>query len=243
MAYRYRSARSAKKLARKSKRNFLVTLFLIALLIYGAFIWILPSLINGMIVVKNFTHPTQKVTTESSKNSSLAPPVLNIPFEATNTAQINIKGFGTPNSKVAIYLDDDKKDTVEVSSDGTFESSNISLVLGTNNIIGKSIDENNNESLPSKNLKIIYDNEKPKLDISEPQDDKKIQGGDKKIKIAGRTETGAQVYINDSQIIVDKDGNFSSEQILNEGDNNFSIKAIDKSSNDTEISRKVSYTP
>ncbi len=243
MARKYQSRRQIRKLAKKSSRNFFVTLFLIALLFYAAFIWILPSLINGMSIVKNLTHPKQKVVTDSSKNSSLAPPVLNIPFEATNTAQINIKGYGTPNSKVAIFLDDDKKDTVEVSSEGAFEFKNVPLVLGTNNIYGKSVDEENLESLPSKNLKIIYDNEKPKLDIGEPEDGKKIQGGDKKIKIAGKTEMGAQIYINDSQIIVDKDGNFSSEQSLNEGDNNFNIKAIDKASNSSEVQRRVIYNP
>lgn len=243
MAQRYRSRYKARKLAKRSRRNFVVTLFLIALLIYATLAWLLPFIINSVGFIKGNLSPTKKIVAESPENSSLAPPVLNIPYEATNTAQINIKGYGTSNSKVEIFLDDSKKDIVDVSEDGTFEFKNIELVIGTNNIYGKSVDEKNKESRPSKTFKIIYDNEKPKLDIGEPEDGKKIQGGDKKIKIAGKTEMGAQIYINDSQIIVDKDGNFSSEQSLNEGDNNFNIKAIDKASNSSEVQRRVIYNP
>lgn len=243
MAYSYRSRRSAKKLAKKSKRNFVVTLFLIAFLIYATIKWILPNLVNSVGFVKNKVSSQPTIVDNLTENSLLAPPVLNIPYEATNTAQINIKGYGTPNSKVAIFLDDEKENTVEVSADGSFELKDIELSLGTNNIYGKSIDEKDQESLPSKNFQILYDNEKPKLDIAEPEDGKQIQGGDKKIKISGIVEIGAKVILNNGQIIVDKDGKFSSEQTLNDGDNIFNIQAIDASSNSTEISRKVIYQP
>lgn len=243
MAYKSSSRRQYRKLAKKSKRNFFITVFLIILVMYLGLLWGLPVLINGVTSVKNYVKPVKKTITESPKNSSLAPPVLNIPYEATNTAEINIRGYGTPNSKVAIYLEDDKKDTTEVSADGVFEVKNISLSFGTNNIYGSSVDENNLESLPSKTLKIIYDNETPKLNISEPEDDKKIQGGDKKIKISGNTEVGAHVYINESQAVVNSEGKFSEEFSLNDGDNNFNIKTIDEASNATEVSRKVTFTP
>jgi len=239
MAQRYRSRRQARKFARKSRRNFIISLFLIGLLGYLSFAWILPTLINGIGLVKNNFSPSKKVVSDTSYNSSLAPPVLNIPYEATNTAQINIRGYGAPNSKMAIFLDDDKKDSVEVTDDGTFELKNIQLGLGINNIYGKSIDDKNQESLPSKTFKIIYDNEAPPLNISEPEDGKIIQGGDKRVKISGNTEVNTQVFINDSQVIVDKNGNFSSEQTLNEGDNNFNIKAVDSVSNFTEAVRRV----
>ncbi len=243
MANKYQSRYKARKLAKKSKRNFVITLFLIVLLLYAALFWILPFFINGISMVKNYAKPIKKQTGELSKNSSLAPPVLNIPFEAINTPEINIKGYSAPNSKVAIYLDDNKVDTIDVSSDGTFEFINVSLMIGTNNIYGKSIDENNLESLPSKTFKITFDNEKPNLTLKEPEDNKNIQGGDKKIKIAGNTESGAHVFINDNQIIVDGDGNFSTDQPLNDGDNNFNIKAVDEASNTTESSRKVTFQP
>lgn len=243
MAYRYRSRRSIRKLAKKSRRNFLITLILTSLLMFVTIKWILPNFINGIGFVRSSLTPSPKVVTDITKNSSLAPPVLNIPYEATFSGQIDIRGYGTPDSKVAIFLDGEKKDIVETTEDGSFEVKNIQLALGTNEIWGKSIDDNDTASLPSKTLKIIYDNEKPPLNISEPEDGKKIQGSERKVKISASTEPNAQVFINNSLVIVNSDGNFVSEQTLNDGDNIFNIKAVDKALNFTEISRRVTYQP
>ena len=128
-----------------------------------------------------------------------------------------------------------------MSSDGSFIIENVSLVLGTNNIYGKTLDEGE-ESLPSKTIRVLYDNEKLPLAIFEPEDGKKIQG-ERKLRISGKTEPGARVFINGSQTIVDKDGNFFTEQLLNDGDNNFNIRAEDSATNITEVERSVSFTP
>ena len=237
--YQYRKA---KRLQSKSKQTFFVTIIIILILIYATVAWILPSLIGGISFIKNLTNPSHK-TINPTDQVTLAPPVLNIPYEATNTAQIDIAGYATPNSKVEIFLDDDKKQTIDVSEDGSFNFKDISLSLGTNNIYGKSVDEKEEESLPSKTLVIIFDNENPTLNISEPEDNKVIQGGDKKVKISGKTEVGINVFINGNQVIVNMDGNFSTTQDLNEGDNDFNIKAIDKAANFTEKSLRVIYHP
>ncbi len=237
--YQYRSFKRAKN---KSRQNFAVSLVIIIILLYIAFIWVLPNLIGGLGYIKNLTQPNKKPANPETQ-ITLAPPVLNIPYEATNTAQINISGYSTPGAKVELFVDDDKKDTVDITSDGSFNVKNISLSLGTNNIYGKTIDDQGKESLPSKSIKIIYDNEKPALSISEPEDNKTINGGDKKVKISGKTEPGANVYINNTQVIVDKDGNFSQTLDINEGDSDFNIKSSDHAQNTTETSRKVTYKP
>lgn len=243
MAYRYHSRRSVKRIARRSRRNFLITLIIIAVLVYSTVTWVLPSFINSVGFVKNVIKPPQRTLSQSSENTALAPPVLNIPYEATNTAQIDIKGFGTPNSKIKLFIDDDPKQTINVSSDGSFDFEKVLLNLGTNNIYGKTIDERGSESLPSKEVKLIYINEKPSLNINEPEDGKKIQGGDKKVKVSGKTDPGVQVFVSSNQVIVDRDGNFSIDLSLDEGDNTISIKAVDAASNSIEIQRRVNYTP
>lgn len=243
MAYnRYRSRRSAKRLARKSRRNFFITLIIVAVLAYSTINWILPNFINGIGFLKNIIKPSSK-TFQSADMSAIAPPVLNIPYEATNSAQIDIRGFGTPNSEVMLFIDDDLKQTTDTSSDGSFAFENVALSLGTNNIYGKTADADGNESLPSKVVKIIYDSEKPPLVINEPEDNKKIQGGDKKVRVTGHSDPGVKIFINDTQVIVDKDGNFAFDQALNDGDNSIFIKAVDTASNITEEERRVTYTP
>lgn len=235
--YQYKSL---KRIQNKSRRNFFISLIIIIALLYIAFAWILPNLIGGLGFIKNFTNPSKKIASLDNQ-VSLAPPVLNIPFEATNTAQIDISGYSTPGAKVELFIDDDKKQTVDVSADGSFNIDDIALSLGTNNIFGKTLDEQGKESLPSKNLKILYDNEKPTLSMAEPEDNKVINGGDKKVKISGKSEPGTNIYINNTQVIMDKEGNFSTTLDINEGDNDLIIKAVDKATNVTEISRRVTY--
>ncbi len=235
--------RSSKRLAKKSRRRFITTVILIGFILFATLNWVLPNFINVLGFVKGLLQPSQKVTSLLEEDPLLAAPVLNIPYEATNSSEIDIRGFSTPNSKVKLFLDDEEKQTTDVKEDGSFIFEKVSLNIGTNNIYAKSIDEKEKMSLPSKTFKIVYDNEKPSLSINEPEDNKKIQGGDKKVKISGKTEAGAKVFINESQIIIDQDGNFSTESTINDGENTLTIKSVDLSSNTTEVQRKVTYTP
>lgn len=241
MAQRYRS-RSARRLVRKSRRNLILTFLLIIALLYATINWILPSFINMLGVVNNIIKPSQKEVKVNQLNSTLAPPILSIPFESTNTAKINVGGYSNPNSKVKIFVDDKEITTISVLEDGSFMAREIGLSFGTNMIFSKSVDEEGKKSLSSKTFKIIFDNEKPPLSINEPEDNKNV-AGEKKLKISGKTEPGAQVFVNNAQVIVDKDGNFSIEVQLSDGDNNFNIKAQDQASNFEEISRKVIFAP
>ncbi len=241
MGYRYHSRRSARRLARKSKKNFFLTIIIVGALIYATLKWILPNFIGGIGTIKSTLAPDQQVV-KTSKNV-LAPPVLNIPFEATNSAVIDIKGFGVPKSKVRIFIDDEKIAEVTVKEDGTFAAESIELSLGINNIFGKTIDEQGSESLASKTIRLSYLAEKPKLELREPEDNRSITGGDRKVTVSGSTSAGVRIYINGGQTIVDRDGNFSSVLEVSEGENTITVKAADGAGNSTEIQRRVVYSP
>lgn len=226
---------------RKNKRNFLVTLIIIAILLYVALYWALPNLINILGTAGKVFKQTNKVEPISDK-SSLAPPVLFIPYEATNSAKIDIKGYASSNSKVRIFLDNELKGETDVLEDGSFIVRNIELNLGTQDLFGKTIDDKGQESLLSKIVKITYDNERPILEITEPEDNKEIKDN-RKVKISGKTEVGARVYVNSSQVIIDAEGKFQTEPSLNDGENILTIKAEDKATNYTEIIRRVLFKP
>ncbi len=243
MKYSYQSRRQARRLAHNSRKNFIITIILVLALSYVTLTYILPFLITSVGFVRNNGSTKPTIVNTDANSISLAPPVLNIPYEATATAQIDIKGYAAANSKVKLYLDDENKGTADVSSDGDFTFQNINLSLGTNNIYATAMDDKNKESLPSKTIQVIYMNQKPNLEISEPDDNKIIQGGDKKVKIAGKTDNNVKVYINGSQIVINGDGSFESTQTVNEGDNIFNIQAVDLASNTQEVDRKVTYKP
>lgn len=239
MAY---ATRSTRRLAKKTKRNLLTTIIIIIVLIYATLNWVLPIFVGGIGFVSDIIKPPKQVETPIGENATLAPPIFNIPYEATNTAQIDIKGYATQTSKVKFYLDNELKDTVNASEDGSFVIRSVLLSLGTNNIYGKTIDDKDIESLPSKTIKLIFDNEKPPLEIFEPPDGKSIQG-ERKMKIVGKTEPDSEVYINSNRTIINSEGGFTTEVSLSDGENTYNIKSQDKASNSTEIIRKVNFQP
>lgn len=225
--------------ARKRKPNMLGTIILIILILFISFNWVLPTLVNGLGSLNRLFKPVKQG--EQTPLSTLAPPVLLIPYEATNSAKVDISGYATSHSTVNIYLDEVLAAQIETGEDGSFIARNFSLKLGTNNIYGKTVDQKDQESLSSKTLKVIFDNEKPELEVTEPEDGKTSQ--DRKIKVSGKTEPGATLYINDQRTIMSDDGSFASEITLNEGENTLTIKVHDGAGNLTEIQRKVNYQP
>lgn len=234
----------SRRLERKSKKNFYLTIIVCAVLLYILLAWFIPTFIGSLSLLNRFKSPlkTQESITE---NASLAPPVLNIPFEATSTAEILVKGYSLSNTTVEIYLDGDLKSSVKTSEDGSFISDPIELNLGINNISGITVDNNGNKSLSSKPISITYSNEKPILEIQSPSDNQEIKGGDKKVTVSGKTNADKDIVItiNGNRAIVNSEGNFSQIVEINEGDNNITIIAVDTAGNSTQVSRKVIYKP
>lgn len=204
-------------------------------------VWGLPFLIGSLSVFNKFKPSTAKQ--ESVEDLAIAPPILNIPFEATSSSTLQISGHSTPNSEVEIYFDDEIKDMVETNSEGNFKTDPLELSLGTNNIYGKTISDKGIKSLPSKTIKLLFNNEKPKLEIAEPQDNAQIKGGDKKIRVSGTTDSNNIVSVNGLNTIVNSEGNFSIEVNINEGDNVIQISASNQVGNSNQVERKVNYTP
>lgn len=228
---------------RQGKKRLVLAILIIAIFVYALFTWFLPTLIAGLSVFNRFK-PVFVKEIPISENTTLAPPVLNIPYEATNTAKIKIRGYSSPYTKVEIYLDEGLQTTAESQEDGSFTSEAIILSLGTNDIFGKTIDDKGSRSLPSKPIRIIYTNEKPKLEIRAPEDNQTIRG-DKKILVLGTVEANKDiaVSVNGIRAIVTPEGNFSQGIELNDGENEIKITATDLIGNTTQMTRRVIYEP
>lgn len=245
---RYKQNRSkfqpftSKRVERKIRNRFILSLLLALVLIYFLFTWLIPNLIGQLRVINRFK-PDLNQKKHLLENASLAPPVLNIPYEATNTAVIKISGFAQPRTKVEIYIDDNLQTTVDTKDDGAFLAENIQLLLELNNINAKTVDEKGGKSLPSKTIRIIYDNQKPKLELSKPEDNQVIKDGDKKITILGNTEPGNDIWVSGVKIVVNSEGSFNQTIGINDGENDLIIQATDKAGNTTSLSRKVIYQP
>lgn len=204
------------------------------------FVWVLPFIIGQLSFLNKREKP---VDVEALRlDEAIAPPVLYIPFEATNSASLPISGYAAAGSKVEVYIDEEIKAQVDTDSESKFTTSAISLNLVTNNINAVTIDKDNKKSLPSKNIKLYFSNEKPELSVSEPGDGTEIKGGDKKVKVAGKTDANNSVMVNGSTVIVGSEGNFETVVALNDGDNTLTIVASNSFGNSNQLQRLVKYT-
>lgn len=240
---RYRSSyqpRSLRRKASRTQKNLVRNVIIGIILIYVVVFWGLPNLIGSLSFLNKFK------TTQSSDNPTedvtLAPPVLNIPYEATNSARIRISGYATAKTQVKIYFDDALMTTTNAQDDGSFQSDPIPLSLGTNNIYGKDIDSSGKESLPSKTIQLIYNNDQPKLSLVGPNDNTQIHGGDKKVEVSGDTDPNDSITVNGTTVIVNQDNHFDTYVSLNDGDNTITVVATNSVGNTTTISRKVTYS-
>ncbi len=232
--------RSIRVFEQKTKRKIIWTIIISLVLLYLLIFWILPAIITNF---SKLHKSSASRSTPISEDATLAPPVLNIPFDATNSASIDISGYASPNSKIEVYVDDTLEKETTTAPDGTFQIFGLPLNLGTDSIYAKTISSDNKSSLPSKPIRILYSDQKPNLEVNQPEDNKTIQGGDRKITIAGQTAPENTLTINGSVIILSGDGHFSVQKELSDGDNLYTITATNQVGNSIQIEKKVTFQP
>lgn len=77
----------------------------------------------------------------------------------------------------------------------------------------------------------------PSLSILSPQDNKKINTDS--VTVIGKSDKGAEVFINGQKVFVDPEGNFTEQVILSEGLNNIEILAKNKLGREHKEERKI----
>lgn len=175
-------------------------------------------------------------------NTPPAPPRVNYLPEFTNKSELIVDGTAEAGSVILVAFNDESKEVV-TNADGTFTTT-INLEKGENILLFKATDQAGNESASSSQSSVTYDEEKPKVEITNPKDGAKFYGSNqKKINIEGTTESTASVTINDRVVAVNPDGKFVYSVELGDGENNFNIKSTDQAGNQTEMDVKYSYSP
>lgn len=230
-----------KEEARSLRRTLLygsLTLLIIVLLFWGG----IPSLVR----VATFFTELQTSQTPVEKEDLLppAPPQINPVPRATKKDLLSLSGLAEPGSTVEIFLNNTSTQTVIATSEGAFTIDRLKLSPGENKIYAVATDQAGNVSQPSSKMTILFDSEPPELEIYSPADGATFSGEkQKKLTISGKTEPGITLTINDRQVILDQEGNFSTIKPLSEGENTFRVVATDLAENQTEKEIKVSFAP
>lgn len=157
---------------------------------------------------------------------------------ATNSANLTFSGTALNFDKLEIYLNDEKQDEITISD--SFSGEIKGLEKGTNTIhfIAKSSSSKETKKTPSYD--VLYKNEKPKLEISEPNDNSKTNKED--IKISGVTDKETTIRVNGQPLIVDVEGKFTTTFRLKEGENKIQITAEDIVGNQEKKDLTITYS-
>ena len=237
--------RHSSRLARKEEaRSLRQALFFGALTIVLLFFLIflgIPALIKMAIFLGEIRSSSTPVKTEDLLPP--APPIIASLPPATNSAQIDLRGFAEAGTVVEIFLNGLSEAKLVAEKNGTFTTNEVNLTSGRNEIMAKATDSGGNTSQSSGKIVIFYDTTPPKLTISEPSDQSDYYGDENQIKILGLTEEEAAVTVNGRLAVVNQDGSFELPFSLSEGENQIKIVAIDQAGNQTEKELKVNYSP
>lgn len=172
--------------------------------------------------------------------TTIAPPTFhNIP-NATNEKEIAISGYTKPGSTVQLFVNGPEQTTTIAGIDGEFTTDKIKLIKGRNTIFAQTKFENR-ESVRSKILTVVYDNDKPELDITTPHDGDTIKNLDKRILVSGKANEKTEVKINGFLAISKPDNSFEFWLGVNEGAVEIKVVVTDDAGNSESEIVKVRY--
>jgi len=236
-----RSRLARKEVSRIRRRMLLfggLTIFTLLFLLF----WGIPLLVKVATFLTEWQGSRSPV--EVSDQLPPAPPSLNPLPKATNKEFLSLSGSAEAGASVEVFLNSTSFQKVVVTNDGTFVADQIPLIEGENKIYVQTIDEAGNLSQPSPIKIILFDNQPPTLEISSPQNGANFNGdGQKKVTVAGKTEADINLTINDRFVILDQEGNFTTQLTLQEGENIIKVSAVDLAENKTEKEIKVNFSP
>lgn len=210
--------------------GFMTVMLFLAIVIFG-----LPLLIKFSIFLGE-TRKNKDVIVEKVLPPQ-APRVI-LPYEATNTAEINITGVAEPSIKVRLLKNDVNLRDALVTDEGDFIFENILLDKGENIFTLIAESEKGGSSDISNPIKVVYDDSSPTIEMENPKEES-ISVDSVDFDVTGKTEKGVSVVINGNVAMVDDNGFFKLKVQLNAGDNDVEIIARSLAGNETRKKIKI----
>lgn len=168
-------------------------------------------------------------------------PILDREFEATKSAEINIKGTADPGSKVELSRNTISVGLETAGKDGSFVFEDIALEKGRNEFVARTVSNKGNSSDPSGLYVVFFSTSGPKLELNNKDGDSVKESP---YTFGGKVDPiDATVMVNERLAIVDGGGNFSYYMTLNDGDNKITVVATDMAGNETKQEINLKYEP
>lgn len=235
-----------RSLENRSKKTLILTglgltAIIILLILFGQ-----SLLVNFSVLLGDAKNGENSVTQPIDKTdvNYIPAPILNPLSEATNSAEITVRGSisSDTDAEIRLYLNDELVDVSKIENDNTFIFDGIELIEGKNEIKALSkIDENMSDN--SNIITISYLKEPPSLDVEYPKDNAEFSGENSTLQVKGKTDKDSNVKVNEFIAITKNDGSFTYNFKMQNGENKLIIQAIDKAGNTTGKEIKVTYSP
>lgn len=232
-------SRLSRRMEQKTKKNLLLNVLGIILVLLLILKFGIPLLINLSLFLSG-----SKGNLEQSENkdpSFIAPPILNSFPQATSSANIIITGLASKDQTINLYINDNLIDSSKTKDDGSF-SFKETITPGENTIKAKAI-ARNKESEFSAIITTSFKSAPPSLNISSPSDGQSFSKDQNVTEVKGTTDSDVKITVNGFWAITDDAGNFSYSLLLQNGENKIKIEAVDIAGNRTEKEIKVTYSP
>ncbi|HSW89694.1 MAG TPA: hypothetical protein VLH19_02375 [Patescibacteria group bacterium] len=189
-------------------------------------------------------HVSSKITVDNQSSVPPSKPFLEQPFNATNSAQISLRGVAQSGSKILLFQNNSQIQESTASDDGSFTFDNITLATDSNVFNAYAENEKGLRSTPSESITIAYITKAPSLAIDSPADGTVITASKQNpITIKGKTDPGSKILIQDQVTFVSSDGSFSGQVQLVQGVNAIVVKAINAATLETDQTLNLRYIP
>lgn len=224
------------------QKNLYQRIYLLAgiLVIFIIFMYTvgLRLIIDGSLMLSGINKNTKTSDSSTNVNNDFSNLLIDHPPTATNAASILFTGSVINFDQVEFYLNDEKIKDIS-PTDGNFSESIENLQKGNNEIYLIAKSSSDKRIKKSDVYEVLYKNEKPKLEITQPSDQTKTS--QQEIIISGKTNSETFIRINNRPIVVDSKNEFRSSEILKEGENKFEIVAEDAIGNTETKQMTVTY--
>lgn len=224
------------------QKKFQTTIILIVislvLLIYFLFTVGFKLILSVSTFIATITSKKTDTTVQKTNDQYGSVSIDSIP-NATNSAKIFIGGSVVNFNQVLFYINGDKVKETSLSSSDNFLEEIGDLKKGNNEIFIKAKQSNSPMQKQTQVFSVLYKDEMPKLEISEPANDSKTNKTE--INVKGSTDKETYVRINEMPVVVDANGNFQTTISLKEGENVIQISAEDIAGNIEKKEIKIVY--
>jgi len=178
-------------------------------------------LLNSSLYINQFFNKSsdQKTTTNEKESFQGDFSIDSIPT-ATNSAKISVSGSVNNYDTLTFYLNKEKDKEIPIVTD-SFSIEVGDLKKGDNQVYFLAKSKKFNQEKQSETYNVVYNDDKPKLEISEPDD--QLKTNKQEIKVIGKTDKDNTVKINNLPVVVDYQGGFQTSVKLNDGENKINI--------------------